>query len=127
MTLCARDILGANPVNIQWNVVRGDTATLRIDFLEDDEITFLDISGWVIEATAYESKTKISYDLGITINDGWIVVTADSDDTRRWGEGTRYRVNELNFDVEVTLPDLAVWTPVIGVVSLIADVTGSSL
>ena len=127
MTLCAPDIIGSSPVNIKWNVVRGDTATLRIDFLEDDEVTAIDISGWDIEATAYDSKANLSYALEITVNDGWIVVTAESDITENWGDGIRYRVNELNFDVQVTLSDDTVWTPVIGVISVIADVTGANL
>ena len=33
---------GANPANIQWTVVRGDSATLKIEFLENDESTYLD-------------------------------------------------------------------------------------
>ena len=127
MTLCAPDIIGSSPVNIKWNVVRGDTATLRVDFLEDDEVTAIDISEWDIEATAYDSKANLSYALDITVNNGWIVVTAESDITENWGTGIRYRVNELNFDVQVTLADDTVWTPVIGVISVIADVTGANL
>lgn len=127
MTLCAPDVIGSSPVNIKWNVVRGDTATLRIDFLEDDEVTAIDISGWDIEANAYDSKASLSYALDITVNNGWIVVTAESDVTVNWGTGIRYRVNELNFDVQVTLADDTVWTPVIGVISVIADVTGANL
>lgn len=127
MTLCAPDIIGSSPVNIKWNVVRGDTATLRVDFLEDDEVTAIDISGWDIGATAYDSKANLSYALDITVNNGWIVVTAESDVTENWGTGIRYRVNELNFDIQVTLADDTVWTPVIGVISVIADVTGANL
>jgi hypothetical protein len=127
MTLCAPDVIGSSPVNIKWNVVRGDTATLRVDFLEDDEVTAIDISGWTIEATAYDSKAGLSYELDITTNSGWIVISADSDVTENWGTGIKYRVNELNFDVQVTLEDSTVWTPVIGVISVIADVTGAGL
>ena len=127
MTLCAEDVLGSTPVNIEWNVVRGDTATLRVDFLEDDEVTPYDITNWGIEATVYNPKNGVTNELEITKNNGWIVVTAESDLTSQWGDGTRYRANELNFDIEVVLDDNTVWTPVLGVISLIADVTGAGL
>jgi hypothetical protein len=127
MTLCAEDVLGSTPVNIEWNVVRGDTATLRVDFLEDDEVTPYDIATWGIECTVYNPKNGANNDLEITKNAGWIVVTARSDLTAQWGDGIRYRANELNFDIEVTLNDGTVWTPVIGVISLIADVSGARL
>jgi len=150
MTLCAADILGANPVNVQWNVVRGDTATLRIDFLQDDEVTYVDVSNWAVDATAYDSKTQTSYELAVSFIDEFIVILADSKTqtsyelavsfidefivilaepnvTAQWGTGTKYRINELNFDVEVTLPDGSIWTPVIGTISVISDVTGGAL
>jgi hypothetical protein len=127
MTLCAEDVLGSTPVNIEWNIVRGDTATLRVDFLEEDEVTVYDITNWVIEATVYNPKNAVTNELEITKNNGWIVVTAEADLTSQWGGGTRYRANELNFDIQVTLQDNTVWTPVIGVISLISDVTGASL
>jgi hypothetical protein len=127
MTLCGNDVIGATPVKVKWNVVRGDTATLRIDFLENDESTPIDISEWDMQATAYDLKTELFFDLEITTNNGWIVVTADSSTTESWGVGSRYRVNELNFDVQVTLADGSVWTPTVGVISVIADVTGGSL
>jgi hypothetical protein len=127
MTLCAEDVLGSSPVNVKWNIVRGDTATLRIDFLEEDEVTPYNISSWVIESTVYNPKTGARNDLEITKNTGWIVVTARADITAQWGDGFRYRVNELNFDVEVTLADGTVWTPVVGVVSLISDISGARL
>ena len=31
------DQVGASPINIQWKVVRGDSATLKVEFLEDDD------------------------------------------------------------------------------------------
>ena len=127
MTLCAEEVLGSTPVNIEWNIVRGDTATLRVDFLEDDEATLYDITNWGIEATVYNPKNGVTNELEITKNNGWIVVTAESDLTSQWGDGIRYRANELNFDIEVTLQDNTVWTPVIGVISLISDVTGAGL
>lgn len=127
MTLCAEDVIGSSPVNVKWNIVRGDTATLRIDFLEDDETTAYNISSWVIESSVYNPRTGARNDLEITKNNGWIVLTARADLTAQWGDGFRYRVNELNFDVEVTLSDGTVWTPVVGVISLISDISGARL
>lgn len=127
MTLCAPDVIGLEPVNIMWNLVRGDTANLRIDFLEEDETTHYDISGWQIEASVYDPKTNIFDDLVVTKNNGWVVLTADADATRLWGTGVRQRVNELSFDVEVILDDGSTWTPVRGFISVIGDVTGGVL
>lgn len=127
MTLCAEDVLGAQPINIKWNVVRGDTATLRVDFLEEDEATGIDISGWGIVASAYDPKTTFIDELDITVNDGWVVVTAPAELTENWGTGIKSRVNELSFDIEIILEDGTVWTAVRGIISVIGDVTGGTL
>jgi hypothetical protein len=127
MTLCAPDVLGLEPVNITWNIVRGDTANLRIDFLEEDETTHYDISQWQIISTVYDPKTTIFDEISVTKNQGWIVVTATAEETGLWGTGMKSRLNELAFDVEVILNDGSVWTPVKGSISLIGDVTGGIL
>jgi hypothetical protein len=127
MTICAPDILGVEPVNVTWNIVRGDTATIRIDFLQEDETTAIDISGWEIIASAYDPRTTFTDELEVTVNSGYIIVTAPAEITENWGTGIRARVNELSFDVEVTLEDDTIWTPVRGFISVIGDVTGGSL
>jgi len=127
MSICAPDVLGLEPVNVTWNIVRGDTANLRIDFLESDEETHYDISQWQILSTVYDPKTTIFDEILVTKNQGWIVVTATAEETRLWGAGMKSRPNELSFDVEVTLADGSVWTPVRGSISLIGDVTGGTL
>lgn len=127
MTLCVEDVVGSQPVNVKWNIVRGDTANLRIDFLEEDETTAYDISGWSIVASAYDPKTTFIDELDVTVNDGWIVVTAPAEITENWGTGIRARVNELSFDVEIILDDGNVWTAVRGFISVIGDVTGGTL
>ena len=45
---------GANPISVKWNVVRGDTAELFVDFFELDETTGFDCSDWTYKATAYD-------------------------------------------------------------------------
>ena len=127
MTLCVEDIIGSEPINVKWNVVRGDTASLRIDFLQEDEVTAHDISGWSLVASAYDPKTTFIDELDITVNEGWIVFPAPAELTENWGTGIRSRVNELSFDVEIILEDGTVWTAVRGFISVIGDVTGGAL
>ena len=38
---------GADPVTMQWSVVRGDTGTLRVEFYEDNEVDYYDTTGWI--------------------------------------------------------------------------------
>ena len=127
MSICAPDVLGVEPVNVTWNLVRGDTASIRIDFLQEDETTAIDISGWEIIASAYDPRTTFTDELEVTVNSGHIIVTAPAEITENWGTGIRARVNELSFDVEVTLDDDSIWTAVRGFISVIGDVTGGSL
>jgi hypothetical protein len=127
MTICAPDVLGQEPVNITWNVVRGDTASIRIDFLEEDETTAIDISGWEIVSSAYDPRTTFFDELDVSVYSGYIILTAPAEITENWGTGIRARVNELSFDVQVTLEDDTIWTAVRGFISVIGDVTGGSL
>jgi hypothetical protein len=133
---CPPDIekIGANPSNIQWCVVRGDTATLRIDFVEDDEVTYLDTSTWSYDATAYDPSTDISFTLTTEDEPGYVLITAPASMTEDWGNIYSSVVAELIFDLQVTIPsDLiggldTIWTPVIGTISVLGDVTlGGSL
>ncbi len=117
---------GSNPVIMQWDIVRGDTAPLRIDFLEDDEVTPTDISDWTVEATAYSPKDDASDELEVVIGNGYVDITAPADITAYWGTGYSSIVSELLFDVQVTIDD-RVWTPVVGTIRVIGDVTGGSL
>ena len=126
MSFCENDVFGSDPVNIRWNIVRGDTSTLRIDFLNNDETTFIDTEGWTYSASAYDKKTDIIDELEIEQGDGYVIVIAPSDITSLWGKTYGGVVAELTFDLEVTLDDEynSVWTPVIGTISVIGDVTG---
>ena len=56
---CSPETFGADPVQIKWNVVRGDKASLRIEFLNNDESTYFDTSDWSFKSQAYDSKTDI--------------------------------------------------------------------
>lgn len=128
MSLCANGVVGADPLNITWNVVRGDTAILKVEFYEIDESTFYDTTSWSYEATAYDKTSGTSYELTVDgTNNGYVVLTAEDDVTASWGTGSKFRVAELEFDLQVTKSDNTVWTPVRGTISVISDITGGAL
>ena len=123
---------GANPVNIQWRIVRGDTATLNIDFLELDETTAFDTSDWTYAATVYDPLGNVLDALEVEATTGSVVITAPCAITERWGAGYKTVVAELSFDLSISignnLANPMIWTPVIGTISVLGDVTpGGSL
>jgi hypothetical protein len=126
MSSCENEIFGSDPVNIRWSVVRGDTSTLRVDFLNNDETTYIDTDGWTYNASAYDRKTDIIDELEVEAFDGYVIITAPADITSFWGSTYGGLVAELTFDLEVTLNDAdsTIWTPVIGSISVIGDVAG---
>ena len=126
MALCKTEIFGANPANIHWNIVRGDTAQLDIEFFESDEETSYDISSWIFTASAYNPRDGFSDELEVSVSNGVLSIIALPDLTERWGTGVGYRVAQLTFDLEVIIDD-RVWTPIVGTISVIGDVTGGIL
>ena len=119
--------VGEEPANVIWNIVRGDTATLLIQFFESDEATAISTNNWTYISTAYNARTATYYDLETTANNGSVTVTADPNTTEEWGTGISSKVAELTYDIQVTRPDGVVWTPVIGTIRVIGDVTGVAL
>ena len=122
---------GATPANIQWTVVRGDSATLKIEFLEDDEATYFDNSGWSYDATAYDPTGDVLDQLTVVEYSGYVEIKISSTITEYWGLKYKPVVGELPFDLQVTIPQVGediVWTPVIGTICVLGDVTpGGSL
>ena len=114
--------LGADPVNLQWKVVRGDTARIRIEFYETDGTTYYDTSSWTYSSTAHDPKTDTFYTLTVTPDDGFVDLVAPAEITDSWGNGQKALAGELTFDLEVVI-DSQVWTPVIGTIVVISDVT----
>jgi hypothetical protein len=117
---------GATPANIQWTVVRGDTATLRVDFLENDEVTKFDTSGWTYLATAYDRSGDILDELEVDSYEGYVIIKALPDVTVNWGSAYGSVVAELLFDLQVTLDDegeTVIWSPVVGSICVLGDVT----
>jgi hypothetical protein len=122
---------GATPANIQWTVVRGDSASFTVDFLENDELTSFDTDGWTYKATAYDQTVDILDELTVSLDGSLVTVTAPADITANWGTKYKPVVAELSFDLQVKIPDgdsTITWTPVIGTICVLGDVTpGGSL
>ena len=129
--------LGASPANIQWTVVRGDTATLKVEFLEDDEITKYDTTGWTFIATSYDPASDTLDTLTVeSYEDGVVYIIAKPNTTKNWGI-TKYKpvVAELKFDLQATIPgdgvsggggdEITKWTPVVGTICVLGDVSGT--
>jgi hypothetical protein len=122
--MCGPEIFGADPARIKWNVVRGDTASLRVEFLDNDEVTYFDTSDWQYVASSYDPKGDVIDELTVTPGNGYVDIVAGPDLTQYWGTGYGSALAELNFDLQVTIND-TVWTPVIGSILVIGDVSGS--
>ena len=123
---------GADPASIQWKVVRGDTATLEVEFLEIDETTPFDTDGWTYKATSYDPTGSVLDDLMVTATTGSVIITAEPCLTEKWGTDYNTVVAELPFDLQITIPaatgEDTVWTPVIGTICVLGDITpGGSL
>ena len=95
---------GRKPKNIQWNIVRGDTSSIKIDFFDLDETTIWDTSGWTYVATTYDSQGDILDELTVTPYSGYVVLTAPADLTAFWGTKYIPVVAELPFDLQATIP-----------------------
>jgi len=121
---CSPEIFGANPANVKWQVVRGDTASLRVEFYENDEITPFDTEDWVFSSTSYDFRGDVLDELEVEAYDGYAVITAPAEITEFWGAGYTSTVAELAFDLQVDIEGTT-WTPVIGTITVLGDVTGT--
>ena len=130
--MCAPIIekFGATPANIQWTVVRGDTATLVVEFLEDDEVTGFDTTDWTYKATAYDPVADLLDDLTVEADGHIVTITAPASVTELWGSSAYKQVAaELKFDLEVIIEGGSgvnadtVWTPVLGTICVLSDIT----
>ena len=123
---------GADPASVQWKVVRGDTASLEVEFLEIDETTPFDTDGWTYKATSYDPTGSVLDDLPVTATTGVATITVDPCITEKWGTAYKTVVAELPFDLQITITaasgEPTVWTPVIGTICVLGDITpGGSL
>ena len=125
MTMHGPEVFGADPARIKWQIVRGDTSPLRVEFLEDDEVTYFDTSDWTFEATTYDPQSDALDTLEVTAGSGYVDIMAPSSITELWGTGYKSVVTELTFDLQVTIDGETIWTPLIGTISVLGDITGS--
>lgn len=129
----ATEKLGATPANLQWTVVRGDSASLTVQFLEDDEVTGWSTDGWTFSATAYDPSGDILDELQVTSSGHTATVYASAEITKNWGTSFRSIVAELPFDLQVVIPagigeiEDTVWTPVLGTICVLGDITPGGL
>jgi hypothetical protein len=125
--------LGATPAHIQWTVVRGDSSTLAVQFLEDDEVTGWDIDTWSFSATAYDVTGDILDELAVTVSGHTATIFVSADITKNWGTKYTSVVAELPFDLQATIPaesgdpEDTVWTPVLGTICVLGDITPGGL
>jgi hypothetical protein len=129
--MCAPIIekFGATPANIQWTVVRGDTATLLVEFLEDDEVTGFDTTSWTYKATSYDPVGDFLDELEVEADGHVVTITAPASVTSNWGTAYKQVAAELKFDLEVIIEGGSglnadiVWTPVLGTICVLSDIT----
>ena len=119
-------LIGSEPQNIQWNLVRGDDASALFEWYEDDGVTLKDTTGWTYAASAYDPKTATKYTLTCTAGTGNVTVEIPSAMTATWGTGSAAIVAKLNFDLQITISSKK-WTPILGTIVVQSDITGSSL
>jgi hypothetical protein len=100
---------------------------LRVEFYQPDETTAYDTSEWEFESSAYDIREDIVDELEVISGSGYVDIIASSDITQNWGTGFRSPVSELAFDLQVITDGETVWTPVIGTITVIGDITGGSL
>ena len=119
-------LIGAEPQNVKWTVVRGDDASASFYWYEDDGTTAKDTTGWTYLASAYDPKTSTKYSLTVASGAGYVTVSSPSTQTALWGTGSANIVAELGFDLQVTISGEK-WTPIIGTIVVRSDITGSAL
>jgi hypothetical protein len=122
MSTAITESFGLKPITVYWNVVRGDSAELKVEFLENDEATSFDTEGWEYASSTYDSKGDVIDELIVQEDASGITIIAPPDITQYWGLGYGTLVAELTFDLQVIHAD-RVWTPIIGIIKVAGDVT----
>jgi hypothetical protein len=125
-TDCPPDFFGADPYTPKWQIVRGDSAQLRIEFFNDDETTPFDTSTWDYTSSVYDTKGKTLHLLDVEPGNGYATLIVTPELSATWGTGYKGVSTELVFDLQVTI-GTDIWTPVIGTITVLSDVTGVNL
>jgi hypothetical protein len=74
-------------------------------------------------STAYDLKSGDSYSLNTIASAGYVDITATPAVTATWGTTQKSISTELSFDLQVTIDEDTVWTPLIGTIVVLSDVT----
>lgn len=111
--------VGSPPPQINWTIVRGDTAAFRV-YVTDENRNPLVISEWTIEMDIYRPSTDtliVTLTPEATVDDGpgefTVALTSAESDLLLTGD---------IFDIEMT-DDQRVWTVAKGTMTVIADIT----
>lgn len=113
--------VGEAPAKIIWNLVRGDDSSIDITLLADDGLP-MNTDGWTYFSKASYNGTL--YSLNTTSVDHVVTIKATANTTALWGEGkTTNPAAQLPFDLEAIRDDGTKWTPVIGRIVVVPDIT----
>jgi hypothetical protein len=122
--MALQEFFGSDPARVTWKIVRGDTSSIKVSFLQDDETTAYTTTGWDFVAVAFNPKTDTEYELETSFASNVLTITAPSDITVEWGSTYGSVVAELLFDLQVDT-GTQIWTPIVGTISVVGDVGGS--
>jgi hypothetical protein len=122
--MALQEFFGSDPARVTWKIVRGDTSSINVSFLQDDETTAYTTTGWDFVAIAFNPKTDTEYELETSFASNVLTITAPSDITVEWGTTYGSVVAELLFDLQVDT-GTQIWTPIVGTISVVGDVGGS--
>jgi hypothetical protein len=122
--MALQEFFGSDPARVTWKVVRGDSSSIKVSFLNDDETTSYTTTGWDFVAVAFNPKTDTEYELETSFAANVLTITAPSDVTVEWGNTYGSIVAELLFDLQIDT-GTEIWTPIVGTISVVGDVGGS--
>jgi hypothetical protein len=122
--MALQEFFGSDPARVTWKIVRGDTSSINVSFLQDNETTPYSTVGWDFVAIAFNPKTDTEYELETSFASNVLTITAPSDVTVEWGSTYGSVVAELLFDLQVDT-GTQIWTPIVGTISVVGDVGGS--
>jgi hypothetical protein len=114
-------IIGSEPPQSIWTIVRGDTASFKM-YVQDDAGEPLQISDWTISMDFYRPATTSVV----------LTVTPEADEDDGPGEFTVYLASDETeiletadeFDIQMaTTANIIVWTVLQGTVKIIEDIT----
>jgi len=111
--------VGNIPPQIQWTIVRGDTAIFKV-YVTDDEKAALDLSNWTIDLEIKRGSSLIVALNPVALQEdeqGYFTV-------RLSPENSQILENDDVFDIQLFDGGDTVWTVAQGVIVVVEDITG---